>query len=297
MRKLGAIFWSALAIGFSGAMIPGAMLAMVLSEALGGRIPGALGIVLGHVLLEAALVLALAYGAGRWLRQPIVSAVVGVVRWRDARLHGCQRGGKRAGDPSAMTPSSSAVALPAGPVVARRDRQRAPTRAGSCGGAPSASATSPWRCSGARPGWYRSTSGTRWPTGVWYGAVAALVVGGRSFLQGAGLRLGDRRLRRSAVRLRTVLRQPGRARVRVGCAWELRGGSLRGMIYVGTSGFQYKDWVGPFYPAGPAEDRAGWSSTPSGSTPASSTTRSIACRPRRNWRAWPIGCPTPSASR
>jgi threonine/homoserine/homoserine lactone efflux protein len=184
LRKLGAIFWSALAIGFSGAMIPGAMLAMVLSEALSGRLIGALGIVLGHVLLEAALVLALAYGAGRVLRQPIVSAVVGVGGGAVLAYMGASVVAAVLRDPAAMVPGSTVVSLPAGPVV----------------GGVLVSVSNPswlmwWSAIGigyVGMALQRGTAGlvsfyfghtlADW---LWYGAVAALVVGGRSFLQGA----------------------------------------------------------------------------------------------------------------
>jgi threonine/homoserine/homoserine lactone efflux protein len=118
LRKLGAIFWSALAIGFSGAMIPGPMLAMVLSESLRASLAGSLGIVLGHVLLEAALVLALAFGAGRILRQPAVAVAVGVFGGGLLAYMGASVVIGAVTSPSAMVASGAAVPLPAGPVVA-----------------------------------------------------------------------------------------------------------------------------------------------------------------------------------
>ncbi|MHB0875141.1 MAG: LysE family transporter [Anaerolineae bacterium] len=184
MRRLGAIFWSALAIGFSGAMIPGAMLAMVLSESLNGRFFGALGIVLGHVLLEAALVLALAYGAGRVLRQPIVSAIVGVVGGALLAYMGGSVVAAVLRDPAAMTPSNTAMALPAGPVAA-----------GVLVSVSNPSWLMWWSAVGigyVAIALQRGTAGlvsfyvghtlADW---LWYGAVATLVIGGRSILQGA----------------------------------------------------------------------------------------------------------------
>jgi len=64
------IFGAAFVVGFSGAMMPGPMLAAT----LGGAIPrGAWTgprVVLGHALVEIALVALLAFGRGSWLRRP-----------------------------------------------------------------------------------------------------------------------------------------------------------------------------------------------------------------------------------
>ena len=117
MQSLRSIFWSALAIGFSGAMIPGPMLALVLSEGLSGRFLGTLGIVLGHVILEGALVLALALGAGRVLKRPSVGAVVGVIGGALLAYMGGSVVLAAWHNPASLT-AKAAVSLPAGPVVA-----------------------------------------------------------------------------------------------------------------------------------------------------------------------------------
>lgn len=117
MQSLAGVFWSALAIGFSGAMIPGPMLALVLSEGLSGSFLGTLGIVLGHVILEGALVLALALGAGKVLKRPSVGAVVGVIGGTLLAYMGGSVVLAAWHNPASLA-AKAAVSLPAGPVVA-----------------------------------------------------------------------------------------------------------------------------------------------------------------------------------
>ena len=183
MRSLTGIFWSALAIGFSGAMIPGPMLALVLSEALAGDYLGVLGIVLGHVLLEGALVLALAFGAGRLLRQPGVSVAVGVVGGALLAYMGASVVVTMLADPTAFAAEAKALAMPAGSVV----------------GGVLVSASNPtwimwWSAVGVG---YVSMALARGASGlttfyvghtlsdwIWYGALGALLVTGRDILSG-----------------------------------------------------------------------------------------------------------------
>ncbi len=76
---LGSIFIGSFIIGFSGAVMPGPVLAVAITHSarLGAR-AGPL-IVLGHAMLEAALLLALVAGLGAWLTLPAVSGAVGLV--------------------------------------------------------------------------------------------------------------------------------------------------------------------------------------------------------------------------
>ena len=72
---------------------------------------------------------------------------------------------------------------------------------------------------------------------------------------------------------------------------------LEAMIIVGTSGWQYRDWRGRFYPDRAAAEASGWSTTPRSSRPSRSTTPSTGCPSarrsrtgasvRRTTSAWP----------
>jgi threonine/homoserine/homoserine lactone efflux protein len=182
MRSNKGIFWSTLAVGFSGAMIPGPMLALVLSLSVKGRFWGSMGVVLGHVLLEAALVLALALGAGKLLRLPLVSAVVGLVG--GALL--CYMGGSVL---LALAHNAGALAASADAGIAT-----APVLAGVVVSASNPSFTMWWSAVGVG---YVAMSLQRGPLGlasfyvghtlsdwVWYALVAGLVVSGRNVLAG-----------------------------------------------------------------------------------------------------------------
>src|SRR5512144_2717484 len=66
-------------ISLSGALSPGPLTAMAISEgARAGRWAGS-RLALGHALVEIPLVFGIAYGLGTWLRQPLVSGLVGLV--------------------------------------------------------------------------------------------------------------------------------------------------------------------------------------------------------------------------
>jgi threonine/homoserine/homoserine lactone efflux protein len=66
-------------VSLSGALSPGPLTALALSEGVRvGRWSGA-RLALGHGLVEIPLVFAVAYGLGTWLRQPVVGGIVGLV--------------------------------------------------------------------------------------------------------------------------------------------------------------------------------------------------------------------------
>jgi threonine/homoserine/homoserine lactone efflux protein len=75
--KLGGLFLvTGFFLGFTGAMMPGTLLAVTINESIRrGPKAGPL-IVLGHAILEAALVAALVYGLAGFLANPRVIAVV-----------------------------------------------------------------------------------------------------------------------------------------------------------------------------------------------------------------------------
>jgi len=76
---IAVIFTTAFVIGFSGAMMPGPLLAYTISaSARHGFWAGPL-IVLGHALLELSLVTALVLGLDRFMKSDTVTSIVGLV--------------------------------------------------------------------------------------------------------------------------------------------------------------------------------------------------------------------------
>lgn len=79
MLKLLAIAGTAFVVGFSGALMPGPLLAVTVDESTRrGAIAGPL-LMLGHMILEIALVALVAVGLGGFLTQPVVVAAVSFV--------------------------------------------------------------------------------------------------------------------------------------------------------------------------------------------------------------------------
>jgi len=77
--NLTGIFFSAFLVAFSGAMMPGPLLAVTIDEsARRGAAAGPL-LILGHMLLEAGLVIALALGVAAFLGNARVLAAIGLV--------------------------------------------------------------------------------------------------------------------------------------------------------------------------------------------------------------------------
>lgn len=77
--SLALIFVTSLLIGFSGAMMPGPVSAMAVTEgARRGFWAGPL-LTLGHALAELTIVVGLALGLGRVLALPFVSALIGLL--------------------------------------------------------------------------------------------------------------------------------------------------------------------------------------------------------------------------
>lgn len=73
------IFITAFVVGFSGAMMPGPLLTVTITEtARRGFIAGPL-LVLGHAILEGMLVIALALGLGTFLVRPAVGKAIAIV--------------------------------------------------------------------------------------------------------------------------------------------------------------------------------------------------------------------------
>ena len=80
MKRKSAIFASAFVIGLSGAMMPGPLLTASIGYTVErGFLAGGPLLVLGHALLELALVILVLAGLGPLLSRPRVGAVIGVV--------------------------------------------------------------------------------------------------------------------------------------------------------------------------------------------------------------------------
>jgi len=78
MMALLFLFWSAFVIGLSGAMAPGPVLTATISEVLKRGFRAGPLIVLGHALLELALLAAVIAGLGEWLQRPRVFGALGL---------------------------------------------------------------------------------------------------------------------------------------------------------------------------------------------------------------------------
>lgn len=77
--ELGLIFWTAMVVGFSGAIMPGPLLTVTIGEtARRGFIAGPL-LMLGHALLEIMLVVLLVLGAAELFGSNRVNAIIAVV--------------------------------------------------------------------------------------------------------------------------------------------------------------------------------------------------------------------------
>ncbi|MEZ5125863.1 MAG: LysE family transporter [Thermoleophilia bacterium] len=79
MRELGLIFASSLLVAYSGALMPGPMLTIVIAESPRQGVKTGPLVVLGHALLELALLVALIVGLGPVLTRPAVHATLAVV--------------------------------------------------------------------------------------------------------------------------------------------------------------------------------------------------------------------------
>ena len=79
MTELVSLFLLAFGVGFSGSIIPGPMLALSIAETARRGFWAAPLMVLGHGLVEAALVTALALGLSPLLQQGPLIAIIGIL--------------------------------------------------------------------------------------------------------------------------------------------------------------------------------------------------------------------------
>lgn len=79
MLQLFPLYATFMLISLSGALSPGPLTALSISEgARAGRWSGT-RLALGHGVVEIPLVFAIAYGLGVWLRQPLIGGLIGLI--------------------------------------------------------------------------------------------------------------------------------------------------------------------------------------------------------------------------
>jgi threonine/homoserine/homoserine lactone efflux protein len=79
MGELVEIFFGAMVVGFSGALTPGPMLTLVISSAAEKGFWTSFFIVAGHALLELVVVAAFFLGLIRYLENPLIARIIGIV--------------------------------------------------------------------------------------------------------------------------------------------------------------------------------------------------------------------------
>ena len=77
--ELWTIFWTALVVGFSGAMMPGPLLTVTIGASVRRGFTAGPLIVLGHAILEIVLVLLLVLGLAQFLASEWVTTVIALV--------------------------------------------------------------------------------------------------------------------------------------------------------------------------------------------------------------------------
>ena len=73
MNEMVEIFFGAMVVGFSGALVPGPMLTLVISSVAEKGFWTSFFIVVGHVILELVVVAAFFLGLLRYLENPLVA--------------------------------------------------------------------------------------------------------------------------------------------------------------------------------------------------------------------------------
>ncbi len=78
MFELTLIFTTALLVGFSGALMPGPLTAVMVEHTFRRGYPAAPLVTLGHALLEAVMVILLLLGLGSYLTLPFLAGIIGM---------------------------------------------------------------------------------------------------------------------------------------------------------------------------------------------------------------------------
>lgn len=78
-RSMVGVFLSAMAIGISGAVMPGPLLTYTIRQAFAGGLRSGLTIILGHALLELLLITLIFLGFDLLLQSPVTQTVIGLV--------------------------------------------------------------------------------------------------------------------------------------------------------------------------------------------------------------------------
>ena len=79
MGEIFEIFFGAMIVGFSGALSPGPMLTLVISSTAEKGFWTSFFIVVGHAILELAVVAAFFLGLIRYLENPLIAKIIGIV--------------------------------------------------------------------------------------------------------------------------------------------------------------------------------------------------------------------------
>ncbi len=79
MNEMVEIFFGAMIVGFSGALVPGPMLTLVISSVAKKGFWTSFFIVVGHAILELFIVAAFFLGLLRYLENPLVAKIIGVL--------------------------------------------------------------------------------------------------------------------------------------------------------------------------------------------------------------------------
>lgn len=79
MNEMYEIFFGAMIVAFSGALVPGPMLTLVISSVAEKGFWTSFFIVVGHALLELAVVAAFFLGLLKYLENPLVSRIIGIL--------------------------------------------------------------------------------------------------------------------------------------------------------------------------------------------------------------------------